>query len=32
MHELQRFEQLVHDVLLVDFFEDIRPNYCVREP
>lgn len=28
MHELQRLEQLIHDVLFMDFLQNICPNDC----
>jgi hypothetical protein len=31
VHELQRFEKLVHDVLLMNFLENIGPDDCYKK-
>ena len=30
VHVLERLEQLVHDVLLVDLLQDVGPDHCVQ--
>lgn len=30
MHVLERFDQLIHDILFVNFFQDIGPNDCMK--